>query len=40
MWYSPKLFAKFNLAAKTMDEFFRVADVFEKNGILAPPRRQ
>lgn len=36
MWYSPKLFAKFNLKPpKTMDEFFRVADVFEKNGIPA-----
>lgn len=36
MWYSPKLFAQFNLQPpKTMDEFFRVAEVFKRNGIPA-----
>ncbi|MFA5698189.1 MAG: ABC transporter substrate-binding protein [Sphaerochaeta sp.] len=36
MWYSPKLFAQFNLEPpKTMDDFFRVAEVFKRNGIPA-----
>ena len=36
MWYSPKLFAQFNMKVPTtMDEFFKVADVFKANGIPA-----
>ena len=36
MWYSPKLFAQFNLQPpKTMDDFFHVAEVFKRNGIPA-----
>lgn len=36
MWYSPKLFAQFNLQPpKTMADFFRVAEVFKANGITA-----
>lgn len=36
MWYSPKLFAQFNLQPpKTMADFFRVAEVFKANGIPA-----
>jgi glucose/mannose transport system substrate-binding protein len=36
MWYSPKLFARFNLQVpKTMADFFKVAEVFKANGIPA-----
>lgn len=36
MWYSPKLFDKYNLSVpNTMEEFFKVADVFKANGIPA-----
>ncbi len=36
MWYSPKLFKQFNLQPpKTMEDFFRVAEVFKSNGIPA-----
>lgn len=36
MWYSPKLFAQFNLTPpKTIEDFFKVAEVFKANGIPA-----